>query len=48
MSTSNFQRGEAKRRYSTPSLTVYGSVRDLTGAATGLRGDGGRGMQPAV
>lgn len=30
----------AKRAYQRPSLTVYGSVRELTGAATGTAGDG--------
>lgn len=29
-----------KRDYSAPELRVYGSVRDLTGAASGTTGDG--------
>ena len=32
--------GVAKLAYQRPSLTVYGSVRELTGAATGANGDG--------
>ena len=32
--------GGAKLAYQRPSLTVYGSVRELTGAATGANGDG--------
>ena len=30
----------AKLAYQRPSLTVYGSVRELTGAASGANGDG--------
>ena len=46
MATSNPQSGQAvKDRYSTPALTIYGSVRDLTGSISGGAGDGGAGMQ---
>ena len=31
----------AKGRYSAPVLTIYGSVRDLTGGTSGTSGDGG-------
>lgn len=34
------QSGAGKRRYTSPSLTVYGSVRDLTGAVSGTMSDG--------
>ena len=41
MGTSNEQPGNsAKGRYSAPVLTVYGTVRDLTGASSGTSGDG--------
>ena len=30
----------AKLAYQRPSLTVYGSVRELTGASSGTKGDG--------
>jgi hypothetical protein len=33
-----------KQPYRTPTLTVYGSIRDMTGSVTGGRGDG-LGMQ---
>lgn len=39
---------EAKRRYAAPILTVYGSVRDLTGAGSGTVGEAGSmGMVPS-
>ena len=38
---SNSQPGKI---YSPPRLTVYGSVRDLTGATSGGNGDGGQNM----
>lgn len=42
--------GGAKLTYHRPSLTVYGTVRELTGAASGSAGDGGSktsGMAPS-
>lgn len=37
-----------KRPYATPRLTVYGSVRELTGSSSGTVGDGlGMNMQPS-
>lgn len=29
-----------KKQYSSPKLTVYGSIRDLTGSTSGTTGDG--------
>ena len=40
----------AKLAYQRPSLTVYGSVRELTGGTSGTAGDGGKtspGMAPS-
>lgn len=31
----------AKHGYATPTLSVYGSVRQLTGGSSGQHGDGG-------
>ena len=37
-----------KRGYSSPKLTIYGSVRDLTGSSSGTVGDGaGMNMLPS-
>jgi hypothetical protein len=49
MATSNNpSRDIPKGRYSTPALTVYGSVRDLTGGtSTSGNADGGSGMAMA-
>lgn len=35
---------DAKTRYSRPQLTVYGSVRNLTGGSGGTNGDGALAM----
>jgi len=41
MSTSN-KAPNGKRRYAAPSLTLYGSVSDLTGSGSGTQmGDAG-------
>ena len=45
MSTSVIKAGD-KRAYNPPSLTRYGSVRDLTGGSSGTSGDGAT-MMPA-
>jgi hypothetical protein len=38
-------KGRAKHSYKTPALTVYGSVRELTGAGSGtMNGDAGNMM----
>ena len=45
MSISRDTRG-AKQSYAKPNLTVYGSVRDLTGSNSGLNTGDGNTMMP--
>lgn len=40
--------GAAKLPYMRPSLTLYGSVRELTGSGSGGDSDGGMPMAPAA
>jgi hypothetical protein len=37
----NEHQTSAKREYASPALSVYGSVRQLTGGSSGQHGDGG-------
>ena len=37
---------DAKRAYAKPSLSVYGSVRELTGSRSGLASGDGNTMMP--
>jgi len=46
MSNANQIEG-TRRRYETPALTVYGSVRDLTGGTSGTAGEGAGMMAPS-
>jgi len=39
MSNANQKVPTQRRSYTSPSLTVYGSVRDLTGGASGANGE---------
>lgn len=47
MATSDPQAGRKKSPYSAPVLTVYGSVRDLTGASSGIQPDSNATRNPS-
>jgi hypothetical protein len=44
MAKSDGNNGRAKKPYSAPVLTVYGSVRELTGSVSGAANGDGLGM----
>jgi hypothetical protein len=39
--TSSIKHDPLRREYSAPKLTIYGSVRDLTGGTSGTQGESG-------
>lgn len=48
MTKTDQNNGRSKKPYSVPTLTVYGSVKELTGATSGAVGDGvGMNMAPS-